>query len=137
MSYYALAVVPEGWNEHMPLTFSQAQYDSIRDSVVAGTHLILFRGAPDNVIIGQGQTPGTFIRTSEWPKANLGSVDPSNPNQAYLLPIEVVLLLKGTLGPKPLAQVHEALGETSFPVAGEVWRSITDDQYDALRDGWT
>jgi len=137
MAKFALAVVPADWNDKMPLTFSQAQYEAIRDEVVSGTELILFSGAPANEVIGQGQVHGSFLKTSEWPAQNLGSIDPANPEMAYLLPIEVLFRLKGPVAPVPLDRVREALRDPDFPQPGEHWRVLKQDEYDALRDGWT
>ena len=134
MSNFALVVVPAGWDDKTPLTFSNAQYEAIRDSAHPGTEIILFRGEPENIIIGQGQVRAPFLKTSEWPAQNLGDIDPSNPDMAYALPIEVLFRLKAPVA--PLAQVRDALRDPSFPQPGEHWRALKQDEYDALRDGW-
>lgn len=137
MPQYALAFVPPDWDNEAPLMFSQAQYDTIHENVVAGTEIILFMAEPANEVIGQAQTPGPFIKTSEWPQQNLHNIDASDPAQAYLLPLNVLFLLRGPHAPVPLARVREALRDPNFPQPGEYWRRLDADEYDALRDGWT
>lgn len=137
MPTFALAVVPAHWNDKMPLTFSQAQYEAIGHEPEPGTSLILFQSEPTNAVIGQGQVRATFLKTSEWPPQNLGEIDPADPNAAYLLPIEVLFLLKGALAPVSQEKVREILEDAGFPHGNERWRPLTPEQYDALRDGWT
>lgn len=136
MHNYALAVVPAGWEEASPLTFSAAQHQDIRDKIESGTRVLLYRQSPADDVIGQAQVVGTFLETSEWPKENLGNIDPSDPGQAYLLPLDVVFLLKEPQATVPGDRVREVLNDSGFPHGGERWRTLTADQYQALRDGW-
>lgn len=137
MANFALAVVPADWDSATPLTFSQAQMEAIRDKVESGTQLILYRSAPADEVIGQANAHGLFIKTNEWPQENLGKIDPSDPEQAWILPIDVILLLSGPSAPVPLSRVREILHDAGFPHPGELWRVLTPGEYDTLRDGWT
>ncbi len=136
MAQYALAIVPADWDEKMPLAFSAAQYQDVYEKVEPGTELILFRAAPVNEVIGQAHVHNSFLKTSEWPQQNLGSIDASDPAQAYILPIEILFMLKGPIAPVPVERVREALNDPAFPAVGEFWRVLTSDEYDKLRDGW-
>lgn len=133
MHNYALAVLPAGWDLEKPLTFSRAQYQDIREKVDPGTRLLLYRPAPEDAVIAQAQVHGTFLETSEWPEENLGSIDASDPGQAYLLPIEVVFRLHGPEATISGDRVREVLEDPGFPHGGERWRLLTPEQYNALR----
>lgn len=133
MPNYVVAVVPPHWDEEMPLTFSEAQYQRIREQVESGTRVLLYSPAPDDAIIGQAQVHGTFLKTSEWPEENLGSIDASDPTQAYILPLEVVFTLKGPAAEVSGERIRAVLEDDGFPHGDERWRVITPEQYNALR----
>jgi hypothetical protein len=137
MPAYALKVMPGDWTLDMPLPFSAAQYEQVRNQVEAGTRVVLYAASPVDGIVGEGQVSGVFIRVQDWPATTLGALQALNPQPDYLLPIEVLYRRAGPEAVMPRAQVMEILDDPHFPRPGQDWLVLDDDVYHELIRGWT
>lgn len=132
MENYALAVVPAGWQTENPILFSEAEHDAIRPSFESGMRVLIYEDAPVNAIIAQAQASG-FVRTTDWPQANLGDINPNDPEQSYALGLQVQFALHTPNAQVSQARVREVLNDPAFPRPGRQWIFLDREQYDALR----
>ncbi len=69
MLLYALKVVPPEWDEQMPIPFTQAEHDQWRDQIQTGTRVLIFKGAPVNQLVAEGEVHGFFVQPHRWSAA--------------------------------------------------------------------
>lgn len=132
MSHYAIAVVPPDWTPEKPLAFSEADYNRWRDTVQAGTRVLIFKTAPINALIAEAEVHDQiFLHLTEWPMANVGEFLKTSSGEiaTYVLPIRILYDRDDTIQ-IPLATVRQAVDDPQFPQ--QAWLPIEQPAYSAL-----
>jgi hypothetical protein len=136
MAQFGLKVVPGDWELERPLGFSEAEYQQFSGDIVPGMRILIYKSAPVNAIISEGEVKGTFIHTAEWPQTTLHGIDPTDPHSQYLLPITVIYRRAGPVAPIPLHEVRERLHTMEFPPRDSTFMLVDKDYYVSMTGGW-
>jgi hypothetical protein len=132
MILYALKVVPHEWTEHMPLPFTQAEHEQWRDQIQNGTRVLIFKGAPVNQLIGEGEVHGFFVQPHRWASAATDGLPAALAQADYLLPLGMLYIRQSPESKISLSGVRSALDDPAFPRAPLEWRVLTLEQYQRL-----
>jgi hypothetical protein len=93
--------------------------------------LLIYKGAPVNAIIGEGESHGVFAKVAEWPELNVK--DPSKTafgaRAAYVMPLRV-LYMRADANQIPLAQVKARITDPAFP--NVEFLPVEEDDYHIL-----
>ena len=132
MILYALKVVPPEWTEHMPLPFTQAEHEQWRDQIQNGTRVLIFKGAPVNQLIGEGEVHGFFVQPHRWTPSATDGLPAALAQADYLLPLGMLYTRQSPESKISLSGVRSALDDPAFPRAPLEWRVLTLEQYQRL-----
>lgn len=132
MILYAIKVVPPEWEETMPIPFTKAEHDQWRDQIQNGTRVLIFKSAPVNQLVAEGEVHGFFVQPHRWTPTAVDDLPESLRNADYLLPLGVLYTRKTEQSLISLNGVRIALDDPAFPRHAGEWRPLNFDQYQRL-----
>jgi hypothetical protein len=127
----AIVVVPPDWTPDKALGFSEAIYQQWHDQIKSGMRVLVFKAAPVNALVAEGEAPGIFARVAEWPDVNIGERPKTafGTNADYVMPLNV-LYMRAEANQVPLEQVREFIADPDFP--NVEFLPTDEDAYHAL-----
>jgi hypothetical protein len=132
MILYAIKVVPPEWEEAMPIPFTQAEHDQWGAQLQNGTRVLIFKDAPINQLIGEGEVHGFFVQPDRWTPTATDGLPPSLRGADYLLPLGMLYTRKTPESMISLHGVRAALDDPTFPRSANEWRPLEFEQYQRL-----
>jgi hypothetical protein len=127
-------VVPPQWQFGMPLPFSKTTHDLWHNRLEAGTRIIFYDPAAE-VVVGEGEVAGGFVRPQEWPESSLHELPSWMAYADYALPVRTLYQRNGE-SLLTLEEVRYALNDEKFPQAIGELREIDGATYQLLTQGW-
>ncbi len=132
MLLYALKVVPPEWDEQLPIPFTQAEHDQWRDQIQNGTRVLIFKGAPVNQLVAEGEVHGFFVQPHRWSERATHGLPDALALADYLLPLGVLYTRQTPESRHSLNSVRSALNDPLFPHSPGEWRPLDFKEYQRL-----
>jgi len=129
---YAIKVVPPEWDSNMPIPFTKETHDRWREELQNGTRVLIFKSAPVNLLVGEGEVHGFFIQPKEWASAAIDGLPPNIRGADYLLPLGMVYLRGSEYSRLYLEDVRAALEDPNFPASPDELRPLEPAIYQRL-----
>ncbi|MBI5671627.1 MAG: hypothetical protein HZC41_26845 [Chloroflexi bacterium] len=87
----AILTVPADWTVDTPIGLSQQTVDEIFDDLHEGMRVLIFKGAPVNAIVAEGEiVDQVLVKLDEWPSVNVRQ----RPMNAWGKPTDYVVPLR-------------------------------------------
>lgn len=131
MIQYAIKVVPPEWNEDLPIPFTRTEHERWHDQIQNGTRVLIFKSAPVNQLVAEGEVRGFFVQPHRWTPTSTDGLPDSLANADYLLPLGVLYTRKADAR-FSLTEVRAALEDPAFPRDDGEWRELDLDHYQRL-----
>lgn len=126
-----MVVVPSDWTTETAIGLSESGYKSWAENMVQGQRVLIYKAAPVDAVIGEGEVPDQIgQRLDDWPATThqqplTGLGQPAE----YLLPLRI-LYTRAQTNYVPLSEVRKWVNAPDFPQVE--WLPLPKDAYQAM-----